>query len=114
MSSVATAGAALSGLQSIHSSAAIRARFSEAVTTTRAPQLRGARALRWYAKFFFDPIGCISDAYDQYGKFVVAGNITRLQGRERLHVLALGPDANRQVLGNTDVFHTTAQGWPGR
>lgn len=80
---------------------------------TAALPLRGLQAARWYAKFFVDPIRCMTEAYDSFGPVVPAGRITRLQGTERQHVLALGPDCNRQVLGNTDVFHTTAQAWPG-
>ncbi|HKD35910.1 MAG TPA: cytochrome P450 [Pirellulales bacterium] len=75
--------------------------------------LRGLQAARWYAKFFVDPVRCMTEAYERFGPVVPAGRITRLQGRERQHVLALGPDCNRQVLGNTEVFHTTAQAWPG-
>jgi cytochrome P450 len=75
--------------------------------------LRGLQAALWYAKFFADPVRCMTEAYDRFGPVVPAGRITRLQGRERQHVLALGPDCNRQVLGNSEVFHTTAQAWPG-
>jgi cytochrome P450 len=75
--------------------------------------LRGLAAARWYAKFFVDPIRCMTEAYERFGPVVPAGRVTRLQGRERQHVLALGPDCNRLVLGNTEVFHTTAQAWPG-
>lgn len=75
--------------------------------------LRGWQAARWYAKFFFDPIRCMTEAYERYGPVVPAGRISRLQGPERQHILALGPECNQHVLGRTDMFDTTAQAWPG-
>ena len=75
--------------------------------------LRGLRALPWYAKFFVDPVGCMTDAHARYGDVVPAGRVSRIQGTERQHVLAFGPQCNREVLGNPDIFHTTAQAWAG-
>jgi cytochrome P450 len=75
--------------------------------------LRGMRALGWYAKFFVDPVACMTEAHALYGDVVPAGRVSRIQGAERQHVFAFGPHCNRQVLGNTDIFHTTAQAWAG-
>jgi cytochrome P450 len=92
--------------------AGIYARLTARPRTAALP-LRGFQAARWYAKFFVDPIRCMVEAYERFGSVVPAGRITRLQGPERQHVLALGPDCNHRVLSNTEVFHTTAQAWPG-
>ncbi len=75
--------------------------------------LRGLRALPWYGKFFVDPVGCMKEAQSRFGNVVPAGRVSRIQGTERQHVFAFGPQCNRQVLGNTDIFHTTAQAWAG-
>jgi cytochrome P450 len=89
----------------------------EVGVSRRAPAatlpLRGLRAFPWYARFFFDPIGCMTAARARYGDVVVAGRVSRIQGAERQHVFAFGPQCNRQVLGDTDIFHTTAQAWAG-
>jgi cytochrome P450 len=89
----------------------------EIAVSLRAPAaalpLRGLRAFPWFAKFFFDPIGCMTDAHARYGDVAIAGRVSRIQGAERQHVFAFGPQCNRLVLGNTDVFHTTAQAWAG-
>jgi cytochrome P450 len=75
--------------------------------------LRGLRALPWYGKFFFDPVRCMTEAHARYSDVVPAGRVSRIQGAERQHVFAFGPECNRQVLGNTAIFHTTAQAWAG-
>lgn len=80
---------------------------------TASTPLRGVQAAYWYAKFFVDPIACMQDANRRFGCVTSAGRLSRLFGPERQHVLALGPDCNRQVLGNTTVFHTTAQSFAG-
>ncbi len=75
--------------------------------------IRGVEAIRWYAHFFVDPIGSMIKAQSRYGDLVSAGRISRVFGRERQHFLAFGPGYNRQVLGDPEVFHTTAQAWKG-
>jgi cytochrome P450 len=75
--------------------------------------VRGPRALRWYVNFFRDPVACLTQALRRYGPVACVGNIIPLP-RERLHVLALGPDYNRQILGDPATFVTTGQVWPGQ
>jgi cytochrome P450 len=55
----------------------------------------------------------MDEARRRFGPISVLGNVVPLT-RERLHVLALGPDCNRRVLGNPSTFVSTGQAWPGR
>ena len=80
---------------------------------TRRSPLRGAQAAVWFARFFRDPVACLSLAYRRHGPITALGNVVRWQGIERQHVFALGPDCNRLVLGNPTAFHNTGQVWRG-
>lgn len=66
--------------------------------------IRGLNACRWYAKFFYDPIACIRDSYRTHGLLAAVGNIVPFSKSERLYALAIGPEFNRQILGNPALF----------
>ncbi len=62
--------------------------------------LTGTLAAREYIHFFRDPIGCMRTLYRQRGKLVALGPIA-FGEPTKLHVLAIGPEFNRQVLGRS-------------
>jgi cytochrome P450 len=70
--------------------------------------LTGALAAREYLHFFRDPIGCMRRLYRQRVKLVALGPIA-FGEPTKLHVLAVGPEFNRQVLGDPAKFRTTGQ-----
>lgn len=74
-----------------------------------APRIvRGVEALSWYAGFFFDPIATMRSAYGRYGRILTVGDIVfGLRKRDKLHVFAFGPEANRTVLGDAEHYRTT-------
>jgi cytochrome P450 len=74
--------------------------------------VRGVRAALWLAKFLRDPVASMQEAYRRHGPLCVVGNALPRR-RETLHVLALGPDFNRAVLGDTDLFHNSTPNPPG-
>jgi cytochrome P450 len=70
--------------------------------------LTGALAARRYIQFFQDPIGCMRDLNRSFGSLVALGPIAFGEPK-KLHVLAVGPEFNRQVLGDPAKFRTTGQ-----
>ncbi len=70
--------------------------------------LTGAHAAREYVHFFRDPIGCMRKLQQKYGSLVALGPIA-FGEPTKLHVLAIGPEFNRQVLGDPAKFRTTGQ-----
>ena len=70
--------------------------------------LTGARAAREYVQFFRDPIGCMRVLQQEYGSLVALGPIA-FGEPTKLHVLAIGPEFNRQVLGDPAKFRATGQ-----
>jgi len=70
--------------------------------------LTGAGAAREYVHFFRDPIGCMRELQQKYGSLVALGPIA-FGEPTKLHVLAIGPEFNRQVLGDPAKFRTTGQ-----
>jgi len=70
--------------------------------------LTGARAALEYIHFFRDPIGCMRELQQKYGSLVAVGPIAFGEPK-KLHVLAIGPEFNRQVLGDPAKFRTTGQ-----
>jgi cytochrome P450 len=74
----------------------------------RNGQIMGLAAAREYINFFRDPITCMRRLYRQFGPLVSVGSIAF--GRPRKpHVLAVGPEFNRQVLGDPATFRSTGQ-----
>jgi cytochrome P450 len=74
--------------------------------------VRGVRAALWLAKFLRDPVASMQEAYRRHGPLCAVGNAPPRR-RETLHVLALGPDFNRAVLGDPDLFHNSTPNPPG-
>jgi hypothetical protein len=70
--------------------------------------LTGAAAAREYVHFFRDPIGCMRKLHQQHGPLVALGPIAFGEPM-KLHVLAIGPEFNRQVLCDPATFLTTGQ-----
>ena len=70
--------------------------------------LTGALAAREYVHFFRDPIGCMRKLQQKYGSLVALGPFA-FGEPTKLHVLAIGPEFNRQVLGDPAKFRTTGQ-----
>ena len=75
--------------------------------------MRGPRAARWFLRFFVDPIGALGRAHRELGPISAVGNVVPLPRPEQIHILALGPDCNRQVLGDPALFRTTSPGLGG-
>jgi cytochrome P450 len=73
--------------------------------------LRGPRAWLWSLQFLRDPIRCLGRAYHRFGPLTVA-HADPLR-RQRQYVLALGPEFNRQVLGDAATFYSMGQTVPG-
>lgn len=71
--------------------------------------VRGVAAARWYIQFFNDPVACLCRIRNAYGQVVAFGSPLPMGIRERIHLVALGPDLNRLVLGQPDIFRTTGQ-----
>ena len=78
-----------------------------------AEPMRGPQAALWYLRFFRDPIHALRLAHATFGPVCAAGNVIPLPQREKLHVIALGPEYNHQVLGDPARFRTTGQGIGG-
>jgi len=78
-----------------------------------AEPLRGPQAAYWFARFFRDPIRALLDARARLGPVSAFGNVVPLPQREKLHLIALGPEFNHLVLGDPDLFRTTGQGVGG-
>jgi cytochrome P450 len=70
--------------------------------------LTGVLAAREYIHFFRDPIGCMCELHQKRGSLVALGPIA-FGEPTKLHVLAVGPEFNRQVLGDSAKFRTTGQ-----
>lgn len=70
--------------------------------------LTGVLAAREYIHFFRDPIGCMRELHQKRGSLVALGPIA-FGEPTKLHVLAVGPEFNRQVLGDPAKFRTTGQ-----
>src|SRR5437764_10031100 len=70
--------------------------------------LTGAGAAREYVHFFRDPIGCMRELQQKYGSLVALGSIA-FGEPTKLHLIAMRPEFNRQVLANHAKFRTTGQ-----
>ena len=85
--------------------------YQEVITETDAPPrvLRGIEAAPYYIAFFRDPVGCMRDAYRRNGPLTLLGSVLPSGKSRRLNVLSIGPEFNRQVLGDAELFRTTGQ-----
>jgi cytochrome P450 len=84
---------------------------NEAIPRTVSPPrlMRGLEAVPYYIRFFRDPIGCMRDAYRKNGELTILGPVLPHEENRRLNVLSVGPEYNRQVLGDPELFRTTGQ-----
>ena len=75
--------------------------------------MRGAAAVWWYVHFFRDPVGCLRRAHREHGPLFALGRAASWVRGERLHLLAIGPEFNRLVIGDPALFRSTGQGIRG-
>jgi cytochrome P450 len=64
-------------------------------------------------RFFRDPISALRAAQDLGRPVLALAYPLPVRGRRILHVLALGPESNRAVLGDSALYRTTGQGIGG-
>jgi len=76
-------------------------------------QVSGLAAGLSYVTFMYDPVGAMCLVYKRWGLIYALRNFLPFSKPGRLRVLALGPECNRQVLGNPDVFHSIPLSIPG-
>ncbi len=81
--------------------------FTESTAEPRV--LRGIEAAPYYIAFFRDPVGCMRDAYRRNGSLTLLGSVFPFETSQRLNVLSIGPEFNKQVLNNAELFRTTGQ-----
>lgn len=77
------------------------------------PIIRGLEAARCYWCFFRDPVACLKYVQRRNGPLTALGHLAQVGQREFINVVALGPDYNRQVLGNPSTFISPGQVVPG-
>ena len=71
-------------------------------------QITGIAAAREYINFFRDPIRCMRRMHQEHGPLTFLGSIA-FGEPSKPHVLAVGPELNRQVMGDPSMFRTTGQ-----
>jgi len=69
-----------------------------------SPPLRGLKALMAAFQFMSDPIPAMRSMYQGRGLITAFGKINPLSRHERLVVMAIGPEYNRQILSDPDIF----------
>jgi len=72
----------------------------------KATQITRLAAGREYLRFFFNPVGCICRLYRQYGSVTALGRVALKQPRDSL-VFAIGPELNRLLFSDPDLFRPT-------
>ena len=65
-------------------------------------------ALREYIHFFRDPVGCMRDLHRRCGSLIVLMPLPFAK-RPAMQVLGVGPEFNRQILGDPASFRATGQ-----
>jgi cytochrome P450 len=73
--------------------------------------IRGFSACRWYLRFVRDPIACMQKVYRQKGLIAAVGNVFASNRPERLSVLVIGPEYNRQVFLDPALFRPSGPPW---
>ena len=68
--------------------------------------ITGFKAAREYLNFVRDPVAAMRSMHERYGPIVALGPAP-VGGTNRPHVLAIGPEFNRQVLGDPATFRPT-------
>jgi cytochrome P450 len=66
-----------------------------------------------WMQFYRDPITALDREYNRRGPIFAFGNIRRRAKSDRLFVVAIGEQFNRQVLSDTDVFRSRGLVLPG-
>ncbi len=66
--------------------------------------IRGLKALTTLVRFVGDPIPVMRSLYRERGPVIAFGKINPLSKHERLLAMAFGPEYNRQILSDPDVF----------
>jgi hypothetical protein len=81
----------------------------------KATQITGPAAGQEYLRFFFNPVGCICRPYHQHGPVTAPGRVGRValnQPRDSL-IFAIGPEFNRLLFSDPDLFRPTGLILPG-
>jgi cytochrome P450 len=71
-----------------------------------APPIRGLKTLVTAVRFVSDPIPVMRSLYGERGPVIAFGNINRFSESERLLVMAFGPEYNRQILSDPNIFRS--------
>jgi len=78
----------------------------------KATQITGLTAGREYLRFFFNPVGCICRLYRRHGPVTALGRVALKQPRDFL-IFAIGPEFNRLLFSDPDLFRPTGLILPG-
>ena len=78
----------------------------------KATQITGLAAVREYLRFFFNPVGCICRLYRRHGPIMALGRVSLKQPRDLL-TFAIGPEFNRLLFSDPDLFRPTDLILPG-
>lgn len=75
-------------------------------TGNQQPNLpEGVRGWPWYVRFARDPVACLGNIHEEYGRvFAVGTPIPIRRRRRRKFVFAFGPENNRRILGDDESF----------
>ena len=72
----------------------------------KAAQITGPATGQEYLRFFFNPVGCICRLYRQHGPVTALSRVALKQPRDSL-IFAIGPEFNRLLLSDPDLFRLT-------
>jgi cytochrome P450 len=78
----------------------------------KATQITGLAAVREYLRFFFNPVGCICRRYRRHGPIMALGRVSLKQPRDLL-IFAIGPEFNRLLFSDPNLFRPTGLILPG-
>jgi hypothetical protein len=73
----------------------------------KATQITGSAAGQEYLRFFFNPVECIYHLYHRHGPVTALGRVALKQPRDSL-IFAIGPEFNRQLFSDPDLFRPTS------
>ena len=78
----------------------------------KATQITGPAAGQEYIRFFFNPVGCICRPYHRHGSVTALGRVALKQPCDSL-IFAIGPEFNRLLFSDPDLFRPTGLILPG-
>jgi len=78
----------------------------------KATQITSPAAGQEYLRFFFNPVGCICRLYHRHGPVTALGRVALKQPRDSL-IFAIGPEFNRMLFSDPDLFRPTGLILPG-